>query len=143
MADPGYKVVGGRELRKALKAADGNLKDMSRVHREIAAIVAPAATSRVPVWTGALRSTVKGSGTTTQARIVAGGRPKGRYVKQRRLKDGTIQRYPAKPITTVGYAWIVERRQPFIGPAIRATRPQWLAAYARHVDGIVERIGNG
>jgi hypothetical protein len=143
MADAGYKVVGGRELRKALKAAAGNLKDMSRAHRHIASIVLPEAQRRAPVWTGALRSTLRASGTATQARITAGGKPKGRYVRKRKLRDGRIVDQPNRPITTVGYAWIVEHRQWFISSSIRTTRPQWLAAYARHVDDIVGRISNG
>jgi hypothetical protein len=141
--DAGVRVDGLRELRREFKAAEGHVKDFSAVNRAVAAVVAPVAKRNAPVLSGALASTIKGSGTATAARIVIGGKPKGQFYVTRRTRRGEVRVYRNRPITDVRYAYMVEARQRFVRDAIDQTQPEWFGLWEREIDQIVKRFERG
>lgn len=136
----GIRVTGARELRRALKQAEGSTREFSALHRSIAKLVHPVAVRNTPVLTGALKSTVRASGTASSARIVIGGKPRGTFYKARRLRDGSIRIYPNRPILEVKYAWIRENQDRFLEKSIADTRPQWLDLYVVQMRQIADKV---
>ena len=61
------KVIGARELRRALKAAEADMKDLTSVHRDVGQVVMSA--QQPPRRTGKLAASLKSSPTTTKARV--------------------------------------------------------------------------
>jgi hypothetical protein len=62
-------IKGGPELRRALKAAEADLRDLSALHRSIASDVAKAVASDAPHDTGRLAGSFRPSGTRTTAKV--------------------------------------------------------------------------
>jgi hypothetical protein len=122
-AAPAYRIEGARELRKQLRAASGDLSDLKAAHAEAGRIVEPVAKGRVPVRSGALRASVRSSGTATTAVIRAGY---ARVPYARPIHWG----WPARNIRRNAFAW----------DAIKETQPRWMLAYKRAVDGILSRV---
>jgi hypothetical protein len=67
----GVEIKGGPELRRALHQLDVDLKDLSKLHREIARIVAAAARAEAPIESGQLEASLRPSGTQRAARVVS------------------------------------------------------------------------
>jgi hypothetical protein len=138
---PALQIVGGREFRRALRQADGNLKRMSAVHRDVADVVTAAAIAGAPVLTGALRSTIRASATTTSARVAAGGRPRrGTYYRLSKPDKSGRRRRTSQQITTVAYADKIERYQKFLSRPVAETETTWLAVYRRGVADAVRVV---
>jgi hypothetical protein len=137
-------VEGGAALRKALRAAEGNLTSMSAVHRETADIVAAEAIRSAPVLTGALRSTVRAAPTTTAARVRAGGRTKGTFPRLSRpdKRTGKRRKLPGA-LDYVKYAQITESRKPWLRPAIQRTRNEWEGTFRKGVADIIRKVSHG
>lgn len=116
------RVVGGRELRRELKAAGLSLQDLKDAHRDVAAIVAREA--ETPRDSGALAATVR-VGATNRAAIVRAGNN-----------------------TRVPYARVVHWRktvnhpqgQPFLSDAAQRTEPKWLPLYEADVHKITDTV---
>lgn len=68
------RVAGAQELRRRLKAAGDDLADLKAVHLEIAEAVAAKARTKAPVKTGALKKTIRASGTKTAATVRMGSK---------------------------------------------------------------------
>lgn len=66
------QVSGAKELRKAMNAANADLKDWTAVHKRAAGPVKDTARDIVPVLSGALRDTIGIKATRTSARVFAG-----------------------------------------------------------------------
>lgn len=120
---PVVKVDGARELRRQLRAASDDLGDLKAAHAEAGRIVEPVAKGRAPVRSGALRASVRSSGTATAA-IVRAGYARVPYANP--IHWG----WPARNI----------RPQPFAWDAIKKTQPRWMLAYQRAVNGILSRV---
>lgn len=71
MGDLTVRVQGARELRRAIGSSVAELADLKALHKESAELVAAEARTRVPVRSGALRSSIKASGTKTKAIVRA------------------------------------------------------------------------
>lgn len=123
MAKAAYEIEGARELRRQLRKASGDLGDLRNLHAEVGRIVEPVAKGKVPVRSGALRASLRSSGTTTAAIVRAGY---ARVPYARPIHWG----WPARNI----------RPNPFAWDAIKATQPRWMLAYKRAVDGVLSRI---
>jgi hypothetical protein len=72
MARPAVEVVGGRQLRRALRDASGDLQDLKNMHRRVADTVASEARYLVPVRSGLLSSTIRAAGQASGAVVRAG-----------------------------------------------------------------------
>lgn len=120
---PVVRIEGARELRRQLRAASDDLGDLRAAHAEAGRIVEPVAKGRAPVRSGALRASVRSSGTKTAAVVRAGY---ARVPYARPIHWG----WPARNI----------RPQPFVWDAAKKTEPRWMLAYQRAVNVILSRV---
>lgn len=72
MTDPKFEVEGIDKLRKELRQFDGAIDDLKTAHSRAAKVVEREAERRVPVRTGALRSSVRSSGQAKTGVVRAG-----------------------------------------------------------------------
>lgn len=122
-ATAGVRVEGGRELRRDLKRAAGDLNDLKDAHREVAGIVARTAGPEAPVSSGALAASVR-PGATARAAIIRAGGASLPYA-------GPIHfGWPARNIEP----------DPFITEQAEATEPTWTDLYGDAVQRILDRI---
>ena len=68
------EVVGGKELRRALRLAEDKLlkDELKSANKDAAEVVAKEAKNTVPVRSGRLRSTIKALGSQTKGQVKAG-----------------------------------------------------------------------
>lgn len=69
-----YEIEGGRELRKGLKAAGFDLKDLRGVHRDVSSYVSKQAYDRAPTRSGKLARNIRAGATQKAAIVRAGGK---------------------------------------------------------------------
>lgn len=118
---PVVEVEGGRELRAALRGIDGGIKDLKATHAKISAAVTPVAKRDAPHVSGALVSSIRGTGTASAAIVRAGG-AKVPY-------GGPIHwGWPARNI--VG--------QPFLTDAGKSTEPAWVGIYEHDIQALID-----
>lgn len=118
--DVTVRVIGAKELRRSLKAADRDLGDLKTVHRKIGTMVMSTATPRAPRRTGKLASSLRSSPTTTKARVTS--------------------RLPyAAPVH-----WGVPSRgiepQPWISAAAQRREADWTDLYRKEVQRIMDEV---
>lgn len=119
-----YQVTGARELRRALKAAGDDLKDLKDVNKRVGDLVAGAARPRTPVRSGRLVGSLRPAAAAAAVRVRAGGASL-RYA-------GPIHwGWPAHHI--VG--------RPFLADAATSTEPEWVDLYFREVQDVVNKVG--
>ena len=70
-----FEVEGAKELRRAMKRAGLDVKDLKMVHRQIADTVVSRAKGGAPVRSGRLRDSIR-PGATQTAAIVRAGEPR-------------------------------------------------------------------
>jgi hypothetical protein len=125
------KVEGLRTLRRTLKEAGIGLEDLRAAHAEVAQTVVRSALPRVPVYSGtraavrpgALRESIRGSGTQGAA-IVRAGKASVPYA-------GPIHwGWPSHHI----------KPNPFLWDAIQASRDQWTGLYLHHLQELIDHI---
>jgi hypothetical protein len=117
------QVEGARQLRSALRRAEGNLDDLKAAHAAVSLYVAQQAAARAPRRTGRLAATVRGTRQATRARVSA-GRASVPYA-------GPIHwGWPSRGIAP----------QPFIADTARSTETVWVQMYRTEVDRILARI---
>ena len=75
MVQPGVKIEGARELRKAARDIGGpeGRKAIRQSHKKIADVVTPTARRDVPVRNGKLKASIRPAGTLSKAEVRAGG----------------------------------------------------------------------
>ncbi|AMB58239.1 hypothetical protein [Microterricola viridarii] len=127
MANGGYEVEGGRQLRATLKAAGDDLGDLREAHQAVADIVATAARADAPVMFGSLRDTIRGSGTKTAAIVRAGNNKKKNGVPYAAVRHWGWWRKHIKPT-------------PFISSAAQSTEPRWIGIYSQALDRSLAKI---
>lgn len=145
MGVSGISISGGRQLRKALRQAEGNLDDLKEAHAKVARIVAEAAKALAPQRSGKLAATVRPNAGQRYARVSVGngrksangvpyagpihwGWPTGSSKLPKKLRD-----FNARP-------WMIYEN-PFVIDAAQATEPVWSKVYLEAVDDIVDKIG--
>lgn len=127
------KVEGARELRRALKRGGDDVGDMRKVHREIARDLASTSRPLVPHRTGKLAASLKGEGTQTKARIVAGSASVP-YA-------GPIHfGWPTRPNPGRGVRGGPIPANPFLYTAVDRRRDEVMAAYQEHVERICSKV---
>lgn len=123
MARPLATVEGARRLRATLRAAGDNLDGLKAANQAVADVVTQRTRSKVPVRSGRLRGTVRGSGTKTAAVVRAGYKslPYG----------GPIHwGWPARKI----------KAQPFMVDAAHETENRWRRLYEDAVNAELSRV---
>lgn len=122
------EVENGPALRRALKKAEIDLKELSAINKRVATIVANRAKEIAPVGherNGHIRTTVR-PGATQRAGIVRVGNKSKPYA-------GVINMgWRAHNVTKV---------RPWVFQAAKETEPIWLEQYYREITDIIERIG--
>lgn len=129
MAQPAVDVQGGRELRRKFKEAGDDMADLKDLHQRLADDVAGTAKTKVPVRTGRLRNSIRGSGTKTAGRVRAGNN----------RKSGPSAVPYAKAIH-FGWGSRDIKSQPLIYDALDERRQEVIDAYNKEVRQIVERV---
>lgn len=131
----GVQIVGGRELRRSLKAAGEDLGDLKAANTEAAQIAARASADLAPRGpTGRLQASIRGSGTKT-AGIVRAGKKSVPYAAavhwgRNYWPNAThSRRTPSKAAA-----------QPFISDGAKNSEGQWLPVYERAVEAAIQRV---
>ena len=122
MSEPGVtvRVMGARELRRALKKAGENMSELRTAHKNAGLTVANAARGRAPRRTGRLDASVKSKPTTTKARV------------------GSNLVYAAP----IHWGW-PDRNispNPWLWSAAKETEATWIADYEREIQAIIRKV---
>lgn len=130
----GVRVEGARELRRALKKAEIDVKDdIKDAHKTVADIVVARARQLVPVAPASMTTATPGllrdslrTGQTQTAAI-------GRAGKKRVPYAGPIH-----------WGWFKRNIKPtlFLTKAASETEPKWVAEYEKKFDDILDNIEN-
>ena len=120
---PVVTVVGGRELRRDLKRAGGDLKQLREPNLAAAQVVSSSARTGAPRRSGALAASTRPGATQRAAIVRAGG-----------------ARVPYAGVIHYGWPRRSIRPQPYILSAASRTEPQWLREYVDHLNAVLARI---
>ncbi len=145
MGVSGISISGGRELRRALRKAEGDLDDLKEAHLKVSQIVANAAKAAAPVKTGKLANSVRPNAGQRYARVSVGN---NRKTKTGVPYAGPIhwgwptgsQKLPKKLRDFSGRTWFITEN-PFVIDAAQRTEPVWTRVYLEAIDDIVDKIG--
>lgn len=121
--DVGIRVEGGARLRRTLKAAAGDLGDLKAAHAAAAKIAQTAAAGLAPVRSGALKASLRSSGTGREG-IIRAGKASVPY---------------AAPIHW-GWAARGIAPNPFISEGAQASEPIWLEVFESDLDKILDQV---
>lgn len=128
MTVPAIRIEGGRELRRAFREVNDDMSDLKDLHKRLADDVAGTAKTKVPVRSGNLKRSVRGSGTKTAARVRAGNN---------RKSGPTSVPYAGR--THFGWAKVGQRPQPFLYEALDDRRQDVINRYNAEVRSIIRR----
>ena len=125
---PALQIEGGRKLRRAFREVGDDMSDLKELHKRLADDVADSAKRKVPVRSGRLERSVRGSGTKTAARVRAGNN----------RKSGPSSVPYAGPIH---FGWGARgiRPQPFLYDALDDRREAVVKAYDDQVREIIRK----
>lgn len=130
MAGAQVEIRGARELRRHLRKAGVDMKQLKPVNKAAGEIVKTAATRTAPVGTRIkraktkrLKDTLAVFATTTGARIRAGSKS-----------------VPYAGVIHWGWPKRGIKAQPFIADEAKKTEPQWLRLYEKHMEKIIDSI---
>lgn len=120
------QVDGGPRFRRTLRKAGTDMKDLTRLHRQVGDIIVPRARAIAPVGPAAgghIRNTIRATAAQRHAVIRAGDKrkPYGQPVHwgwQRRNIKG----------------------QPWIAQAASETEPEWFALYTKGIEKLLDQI---
>lgn len=128
MAKPAIQVEGSRQLRREFRQIGDDMSDLRELHKRLADDVAGTAKTKVPVRSGRLQRSIRGSGTKTAARVRAGNN----------RKSGPTAVPYAGPIH-FGWGARKIRPQPFMYEALDDRRQEVIENYNREVREIIRR----
>ena len=125
---PALQIEGGRKLRRAFREVGDDMSDLKELHKQLADDVADSAKRKVPVRSGRLQRSIRGSGTKTAARVRAGNN----------RKSGPSSVPYAGPIH---FGWGARgiRPQPFMYDALDDRREAVVRAYDDQVREIIRK----
>ena len=123
------EVRGLRELRRDFRKAGGDMTQLKDLHKYLADDVAGTAKTKVPVRSGRLKNSIRGSATQTAARVRAGNN----------RKSGPSSVSYAAPIH-FGWSRRGIRPQPFLYEALDDRRNQVIDAYNDQIDSIIRKV---
>lgn len=118
-----FTVDGAKELRRALKQAGLDIQDLKDIHAQVAEMVKDRAIQRAPVRSGALKDSLRSSGTVSGAFVRAGNR-----------------RVPYAAPIHWGWRDRGIPANPFIYGAAEDTQANWEHAYLLGIEAIIREI---
>lgn len=122
-APVGIEQKGVRELARTLRQAGQDLQDLKDANARAAGIVEPVARTGAPVKSGALRATVRSTGTKA-AGVIRAGKKSVPYA-------GPIHfGWPARGIPA----------RPFVADAAKATEERWARVYEDAVQNALNKL---
>lgn len=132
--EAGISVEGARELRRSLRRAGSDLKDLKDANGRAAEIAAIASRALAPKKSGRLAGTIRSSGTKTAGILRAGsaGAPYANAVHWGRKMWPNTRHYRATRSTV--------RPQPFLSEGATNSEGQWLPIYFAELETIINRI---
>jgi hypothetical protein len=136
VADKVIRVTGARQLRKQLKAFEGDLTDLRKVHQEAADKVLARAIRDAPVRTGKLRSSLVAKGNNASAVVRAAGGKRGGAVYSAPVHWG----WPTRPNRGKGWRGGVIHPNPFLYEAVVKFQEQIAADYLAAVEKLMGKI---
>lgn len=123
------QIEGGAKLRRAFREAEAGMEDLKDLHKRLADDVAGTAKTKVPVRTGRLQRSIRGSGTKTAARVRAGNN----------RKSGATA-VPYAPAIHFGWSRRGIKPQPFLYEALDDRRQEVIDAYNDEVRSLIRRV---
>ena len=123
MAYGGVHVEGLANLRRTMKSAGVDLKELSKINRETATMVANAAVLPAPKRTGRLAASIRPSG-TQKAGVIKAGR----------------KSIPYGP--PIHWGWFSRGIKPnsWISRTAQSTESGWLPLYEQHMDSVIQKV---
>lgn len=137
MATSTVQVRGAKQLRRTLKKAGVDVKQLKAINLEAAQIAAAAAVARAPIGGPYQR---RGRGRPrAPGRLKASVRP---FATQRAgvIRAGSAARVPYAGPIHWGWPRRGIRAQPFAADAAKATEPVWTKAYERKVKETINSV---
>jgi hypothetical protein len=122
----GIRVEGGNVLRRTLKQAGADMKDLSAVNRQVANVVLPVAKATAPYGpsaNGHIRNTVRAGATQKTATVRAGN---GSIVYGHAIHWG----WPRKGITA----------NPWLSISAQSTESQWIELYWEELLNVINKV---
>lgn len=117
------RLVGARDLRRALKACGDSLTDLKETYAATAALVAAEAVTGAPRRTGRLAGSVKGNRATSKAVV--------NYGSARVPYAGVVHwGWPARSI----------KAQPFVVDAAQSTEPRWQEIFLDGIQAELDKV---
>ena len=115
------KVEGGVRLRRTLRKAGADMKDLTRLHRRVGEIILPRAVATAPIGPpagGHIKNNIRVTASQRHSVIKAGGKTK-----------------PYGP--PVHWGWYTRgiKPQPWIAQAAQDTEPRWSTEF---MDGVIQ-----
>ena len=129
MAQPAVRVEGARQLRREFREVGDDMSDLKGLHKSLADMVADRAKQKVPMVSGSLQRSIRGSGTKTAARVRSGN--------NRKSGPSAV---PYAGVTHFGWPARDIRPQPFLYDALDDRRREVIDRYEREVRQIVKRV---
>ncbi len=127
------KISGARELRRDLRRAGAKASDLSKPNRKLAQTFIPPAAGKAPYRTGRLAASVKGTGTTTKAILIAGSISVP-YA-------GPIHYgWPSRPNPARGWRGGPISPQPFLTEVVSERYGEIVDAYQRAMDDLCREV---
>lgn len=128
MAYAGLEIEGGRNLRRTLKQAGVDLKDLKAIHREVGGVVAGQAAGWAPRVSGRLAASVR-AGATQRAAVIRAG-------NNRKSATGVPYAHP------IHWGWPRRgiRANPFLSYSAQATESTWVGIYFDYVEDTLDDV---
>lgn len=119
----GVQVYGLNNLKRTMKQAGVDVKELSKINREAATLVANASKLPAPKRSGRLAASIR-AGATQKAGVVRAGRKSLPY---------------ANPIH---WGWFRRgiRAQPWLSNTAQATESGWRPLYEQHIDDVIDQV---
>lgn len=127
MAERGsIRVEGGARLRRTLRKAGADMKDLTRLHRRVGNIIVPRAVALAPVGPeagGHIKNTIRATAAQRHSTIRAGGKTR-----------------PYGPPVHWGWRARGVEAHPWISQAAQDTEPQWASEFMDGVLSILDQV---
>lgn len=132
--EAGITVEGAAQLRRTLRRAGSDLKDLKDANAKAAKIAAQASAALAPKRSGRLAATIRSSGTKTQG-ILRAGAARAPYAN---AVHWGRKWWPNK--TSPRATRSTMRPQPFLSDGARNSEGQWIRVYEQDLEEIIHRI---
>lgn len=120
------QIRGAAELRRTLRRAGADLRDLTAINRAAANVVLPVAKSSAPTGPAAgghIKTTLRVAATQRRGEVRAGNRSK---------PYGPILQYGWRARGIAPHNWVIE--------AAKETEPTWVALYERRVMELINNV---